>query len=45
MKPVSTWFKKALSFQGIVRMLADAVMVNLALVLSLAARLLWIIAS
>ena len=45
MKPFSAWFKKAFTFQGIVRILADAIMVNLALILSLVARLLWIIAS
>ncbi len=44
MKPFKTWFKKALSFQGIVRIIADAVMINLALFLSLAVRLFWIIA-
>jgi nucleoside-diphosphate-sugar epimerase len=34
--------KKVISFQAIVRMLADAVMINVALILSLAARLLWL---
>lgn len=36
--------KKIITFQGIIRMLADAVMINLALVISLVARLLWIVA-
>jgi nucleoside-diphosphate-sugar epimerase len=45
MKPFAAWFKKAVTFQGIIRVLADMIMVNLAVVLSLAARLLWIIAA
>lgn len=45
MKPLSAWVKKAITFQGIVRVVADMVMVNVAVILSLAVRLLWIIAS
>jgi nucleoside-diphosphate-sugar epimerase len=44
MKPLGNWFKKTVTFQGIVRLLADAVMINVALVISLVARLLWIVA-
>jgi nucleoside-diphosphate-sugar epimerase len=45
MKPIGTWIKKAVSFQGIVRLLADAILLNLAILLSLVARLLWIVAT
>jgi nucleoside-diphosphate-sugar epimerase len=45
MKPLGPWFKKTFSFQGILRLLADAVLVNLAILLSLIARLLWIVAT
>ncbi|TSA47646.1 MAG: NAD-dependent epimerase/dehydratase family protein [Chloroflexi bacterium] len=45
MKSLVTWIKKAVSFQGAVRLLADAILINLAILMSLAARLLWIVAT
>jgi nucleoside-diphosphate-sugar epimerase len=45
MKPLGTWFKKAVSFQGALRLLADAILINLAILISLVARLLWIVAT
>jgi nucleoside-diphosphate-sugar epimerase len=45
MKPLGTWIKKAISFQSVVRLLADAILINLAILISLTARLLWIVAS
>ena len=44
MKPIGIWIKKAITFQGIVRLIADAILINLAILLSLTARLLWIVA-
>ena len=44
MKPLGIWIKKTITFQGIVRMLADAILINVALIISLVARLLWIVA-
>jgi nucleoside-diphosphate-sugar epimerase len=44
MKSPGNWVKKKITVQGIVRMLADAIMINVALVISLVARLLWIVA-
>ena len=38
------WMKKVLTIQGIVRMVADALLINLALVTSLIVRFLWLIA-
>jgi hypothetical protein len=45
MKSLGTWIKKAISFQSVVRLLADAILINLAILISLTARLLWIVAS
>ncbi len=45
MKPISTWFKRAITFEGIVRIVADTILLNLAILISLAARLLWIVAT
>jgi nucleoside-diphosphate-sugar epimerase len=45
MKAISNWIKKAVSFQAIIRLLADAILINLAILLSLSARLLWIVAN
>ena len=45
MKPIGIWIKKAVSFQGALRLLADAILINLAILLSLVARLLWIVAT
>jgi nucleoside-diphosphate-sugar epimerase len=45
MKPIRNWIKKAASFQAFVRLLADAILINLAILISLIARLLWIVAS
>ncbi len=45
MKKTSSWIKKNISFQAFVRLAADAILVNLAIVVSLAGRLLWIIGS
>ena len=43
MKHFLNWFKKKISFQALVRFFADAILVNLAIITSLAGRLLWII--
>lgn len=45
MKSIRNWFKKAITFQGLIRLLADAALINIAIILSLAARLLYIVAS
>lgn len=44
MKTLVSWIKKTLSIQAIIRLIADAILINLALIVSLAGRLLWIIA-
>ncbi len=44
MNKYGSWLKKAFTVQGIVRMLADAILVNVALLIALIARLLWIVA-
>jgi len=45
MKPIGTWIKKSVSFQGFVRLLADVILINLAILMSLVARLLWVVAT
>jgi nucleoside-diphosphate-sugar epimerase len=45
MKPIRAWITKAVSFQGALRLLADAILINLAILISLVARLLWIVAT
>ncbi len=40
----SNRFKKLISFQGIIRLIADAVIINLSILVSLVLRLLWIVA-
>ncbi|MBI4731716.1 MAG: NAD-dependent epimerase/dehydratase family protein [Chloroflexi bacterium] len=45
MKPLGAWIKKSVSFQGFVRLLADAILINLAILISLVIRLLWIVAN
>jgi len=44
MKSFRSWFTKAFTIQGIVRVIADMIMVNMAVILSLALRLLWVVA-
>lgn len=44
MKPFGNWLKKVFTAQSIVRMLADVILINTALLVSLVARLLWIVA-
>ncbi len=44
MKPFRNWLRKVFTAQSIVRMLADAILINIALLVSLVARLLWIVA-
>ena len=44
MKSFRAWARKTFTFQGIIRVVADMVMVNIAMILSLAARLLWFVA-
>jgi nucleoside-diphosphate-sugar epimerase len=43
MKSNVSWWKMIFSFQGLARMVADAILVNLALFLALIGRLLWIV--
>jgi nucleoside-diphosphate-sugar epimerase len=43
MKPIGSWIKNKISIQAIVRLVADTILINLAIVTSLAGRLLWII--
>lgn len=43
MKRGTSWWRMIFSFQGLMRMVADAILINLALILSLAGRLLWIV--
>ena len=39
-----SWIGKKISFQGLIRLLADAVLINIATITGLAARLLYIVA-
>jgi nucleoside-diphosphate-sugar epimerase len=43
-KPLITWLRKRVSYEGLVRLVADAVLINLAILVSLAIRLLYIVA-
>jgi nucleoside-diphosphate-sugar epimerase len=43
-KPLIIWFRKRLSYEGLIRLIADAILINLAILFSLAARLLYIVA-
>lgn len=43
-KPLIQWFRKRFSYESLVRFIADAVLINLAILLSLATRLLYIVA-
>jgi nucleoside-diphosphate-sugar epimerase len=45
MKRLGIWMKRSISFQGIVRLLADAILINLAILISLVSRMLWIAAN
>lgn len=44
MKTFLTWFKKIFSWQALIRLFADAILLNMALVFSLTLRFLWLIA-
>ena len=42
MKNIRPWLKKAVTFQAIVRFVADAILINFAVLISLVTRMLWI---
>ncbi len=44
MREISAWFRKMFSPQGIVRIIADALLINMALISALTLRFLWLIA-
>jgi nucleoside-diphosphate-sugar epimerase len=43
-RPLMTWIRKRISYEGLIRLIADAILINLAILISLAVRLLYIVA-